>query len=85
MVHKKKVRKKKTLYINAKQTNLILDWNNFWEAAAVARKTFKQAYSNFVSKALSENSSTNPRRLFSYVKTKKYENIGVAPLRENGP
>ena len=41
------------LYIKAKRTDLTSDWNNFQEAAAVARKTCKQAYNNFVSKALS--------------------------------
>ena len=71
---KSKVRKKK-LYIKAKRTNSTSDWNNFREAANVARKTCKQAYSNFVSKAFSWNSSTKPRGFF-YVKTKRCENIG---------
>ena len=43
-----------------------------------------RASNNFVSKAFSRNSSTNPRWFFSNVKTKRCENIGVAPLRENG-
>ena len=81
---KSKVTKKKKLYIKAKRTNLRSDWNNFREAAAVARKTCKQVYNNFVSKTLSASSSENPRRFFSYVKTKRCENIGIAPLRENG-
>ena len=52
---KSKVRidKNMYLYIKAKRTDLTSDWNNFQEAAAVARKTCKQAYNNFVSKALS--------------------------------
>ena len=36
---KSKIRKKKKLYIKAKITNLASDWNNFREAAAIARKT----------------------------------------------
>ena len=81
---KSKVRKKKKLYIKAKGTNLTSDWNNFWEAAAVARKTCKQGYNNFASKALSGNSPTNPRWFFSHVKTKRCENIWLAPSCENG-
>ena len=50
-----------------KRTNIKSYWNNFQEAAAVARKTCKQAYNNFVFKAFSGNSSTNPRQFFSNV------------------
>ena len=50
---KSKVRIDKKLYIKAKRTDLTSDWNKFQQAAAVARKTCKQAYNNFVSKALS--------------------------------
>ena len=49
---KSKVRKKK-LYIKAKRTNSTSDWKNFREAANEARKTGKQTYNNFVSKAFS--------------------------------
>ena len=71
------------MYIKAKRTTLTSDWNNFQKVASVIRKTCKQAY-NLVSKALSGNSSTNPRQFFSYVKTKRCEDIGVVPLHENG-
>ena len=54
---KAKLEKKKK-YIKAKTTNLTSDWNNFRGAAAVARKTCKEAYNNFASKSLS-GSSTN--------------------------
>ena len=49
---KSKVRKKK-LYIKAKRTNSTSDWKNFREAPNEARKTGKQTYNNFVSKAFS--------------------------------
>ena len=71
------------MYIQAIRTVLTSDWNNFQEAAAVVRKTYKQAY-DFVSKVFLGNSSTNPRQFFSHVKTKSCENIVVAPLHENG-
>ena len=66
------------MYIKAKRTNLTSDWNNFQEAAE------EEAYNNFVCKAFSGNSSKNPSQFFSYVKTKRCENIGEAPLFENG-
>ena len=72
---KSKVRKKK-LYIKVKRANLTSDWNNFWEAAAAARKTCKEAYHNFVSKAFWGNSSTNLRWFFSYVKPKDVRMFG---------
>ena len=50
LVKAKLVRKKKKFHIKIKRTNLTSDWNNFQEAAAVARKTCKEAY-NLVSKA----------------------------------
>lgn len=64
------------------RTNSTTDWNNIWEAAAVARKTCREAY--FVSKAFSENSSTNPSQFIKYVnKTKNSGNIGVTSLYKN--
>lgn len=78
-----RVRKNEKFFIKIKRTNLKSDGNNFREAAAVARKICKEAYNNIVFKAFSGSSLTNPRRFFSYVKTKRCGNIGVVPLREN--
>ena len=59
LVKAKLSRKKKKMYIETNRTNLTSDWNNFQQAAAVARKTWKEA-NNFASKAFPGNSSTNP-------------------------
>ena len=82
LVKAKLSRKKKKMYIETNRTNLTSDWNNFQQATAVARKTWKEA-NNFVSKAFPGNSSTNPI-FFSYVKTKRCKNVGTALLCENG-
>ena len=50
---KTNLEKKKKLNIKPKRTDLTSDWNKFWAAAAPARKTCKEAYYNFVSKAFS--------------------------------
>ena len=60
------------------------DWNDFQQAVKLARKSCKGAYNNFVRKIIAPNSKQNPKRFFSYIKSKKNENVGVSPLLENG-
>ena len=67
-----KVRRNKKLYIKTKRTNLTSDCNNFQEAATVARKTCKEAYNNFVSKAFSGTQTPDD---FSHMLKPKYVRI----------
>ena len=67
-------RKQRAYYNRAKRTQSQNDWNIFKTLTKKSRKEFKRAYNNYIS---------NPKRIFSFIKSRKCENIGVSPLRDN--
>ena len=80
---KKHVRRKKRLYNKARKTGLDVDWFRFKDAAARSRKTCKKAYNNFISSSVASNNKSDSKRFFSFIKSKRNENVGISPLREN--
>ena len=80
---KKHVRRKKRLYNKARRTGLDVDWFRFKDAAARSRKTCKKAYNNFISSSVASNNKSDSKRFFSFIKSKRNENVGISPLREN--
>ena len=81
--YKKHVRRKKRLYNKARRTGLEVDWFRFKDAAARSRKTCKKAYNNFISSSVASNNKSDSKRFFSFIKSKRNENVGISPLREN--
>ena len=81
---KKLVRKKKKLYCKAKKSNQNADWQAFKDAVVKTRKACREAYNIFINNCLDKNNNSNSKRLFSYIKSKQIDNIGVAPLKDNG-
>jgi hypothetical protein len=45
------------------------------------QKTPRKAYSNYIHDIISPDQTGNPKRFWSFIKAKKQENSGVAPLR----
>ena len=78
------VQKKQRLFYKYKRTKEPWDWNKYREAAKKARNTCKSAYNNFVNKNFSSEHKTNPKKFFSYIKSKKQDNIRITSLRSNG-
>ena len=75
---KAKLKKEEVAYKGKESFNI-----NFREVAAIERKTCKEAYNNFVSKAVPGNSSTNLNG-FSHLLKPKDMSFGVVPLLEKG-
>ena len=44
-------------------------------------ETCKAAYNEYITNIISPDSTANPKRFYSFIKSKKNENQGVAPLR----
>ena len=55
----------------------------FEDAAARSRKKCKKAYNNFISSSVASNSKSDSKRFFSFIKSKRNENVGISPLRKN--
>ena len=81
---KQKIRQKKRAYNKAKKSGLKSDWETFSKKAAMARKSCKMASNEYVRKSISGDGKCNPKKFYSYIKNKKRDTFGVAPLRENG-
>ena len=78
----KLMRKKTKLYKYAKQNG---DWTKYKMIQKVCRKEFRDAENNYINstinKGLEEN---NSKPFWRYIKSKKNDNVGVAPLKEKG-
>ena len=77
-------RRKKRAFNRAKRTNRPEDWYKFKVLTTKSRKTCRAAYNNYVAKCVNPGVNSNPKKLFSFIKSRKCENDGVAPLRDKG-
>ena len=79
---KRKLKKKARLFNQAKKTG---NYSNFRFAQKECRRAFKKAESDYVNtKILDGLENNNIKPFWSYVKAKKQDNVGVAPILENG-
>ena len=76
------LKKKARLHKQAKKTG---NFSNFRFAQKQCRKAYKKAESDYVnSKILDGLQNNNTKPFWTYVKSKKRDNLGVAPILENG-
>ena len=64
------------------QAGLDVDWLRFKDGAARSRKTCKKAHNNFISSSVA-SSNKSDSKFFRFIKSKRNENVGISPLREN--
>ena len=76
-------RRKQRAYNRAKRTRSQNDWNIFKTLTKKSRKECKRAYNNYLRDCICQDFKNNPKRFFSFIKSRKCENIGVSPLRDN--
>ena len=72
---------RKCLYDKAKRTGNYADWCHYKQARNRVSALLEAAYRNYCSN-LFNDSSTSKKRFWSYIKTKRKDNIGVAPLKD---
>ena len=80
---KQYIRRKQRAYNRAKSTGLQSDWKSFKTLTNEPRKECKRAYNIYVSDCICPDLKNNPKIFFSFIKSKKCENIGVSPLRDS--
>ena len=59
------------------------DRERYRKLKAQAQRTSRQAYNNYVHDIINPEQTENPTRFWSFIKSKKQDNSGVAPLRGN--
>ena len=77
-------RKKKRFYQKAKKSGKVRDWNKFQKIKKETQSTCRRTYNYYISNMLSDDKTSNPKRFWSFIKGKRTESTGVAPLRKGG-
>ena len=78
---KQKTKLRKRLYDKANRTGNYTDWCDYKQARNEVNILLETAHRNYCSN-LFNDSSTSKKRFWSYIKVKRKDNIGVAPLKD---
>ena len=78
---KKMLRKKHRLFKQAKKTN---NWSNYKHYQRECKRTIRRAEWNYVNTIIEKGlQDKNTKPFWQYIKSRKQDNIGVAPLKDN--
>ncbi|CAG2245813.1 unnamed protein product [Mytilus edulis] len=76
------LKKKQNLYNQAKRTK---SWTNYRHFQKTCKREIRKAENNYINNAIIEGMNKNNTKPFwKYVKSRKQDNIGVAPLKKHG-
>ena len=79
------VRRKSRAFKKARRTNKARDWTRFKRLKKETQKTCRNAYNKFTYDIIhSDPGSKRNKRLGALIKSKRCDNIGVAPLKDQG-
>ncbi|XP_060583415.1 uncharacterized protein LOC132739673 [Ruditapes philippinarum] len=76
-------RQKKRWFKRARRSNTQHDWDRYITIKRQAQLTCRRAHDHHVASMLSEDHE-NPKVFWQYIKSRKKENFGVAPLKKDG-
>ena len=60
------------------------DWVQYKQLQKECQRESRKAYSSHVNDLVCEDQAGNPKKLYSFIKSKKCDASGVAPLSSNG-
>ena len=75
-------RRKASAFRKHRQTNKSRDWERYLSLKRTTRKTYREAYNNYLIKTLASDQNRN-KRLGALDKSKEHDHLGVAPLKES--
>ena len=76
------LKRKRRLYKKAKETN---NWTNYIFIQKTCRRSMRKAEWEYINNTITQGLQTNNSKPFwKYIKSRKQDNIGVAPLKKNG-
>ena len=78
---KQKMKLRKRLYDKAKRTGNYTDWCDYKQARNEVNILLETAHRNYCTNLFNDSSSSK-KRFWSYIKTKRKDNTGVAPLKD---
>ncbi|XP_072169454.1 uncharacterized protein [Diadema setosum] len=78
---KQLTRRKKRCFDRAKASNTPEDYTKYLAVKKQTRKACRDAYHKYVEDIVSPDSTTNPKRFWSFINSKRCDSSGVAPLK----
>jgi hypothetical protein len=79
---KRSLKRKHRLYRQAKKTN---NWSNYKYDQKECRQNIRRAEYQYINKNIMEGlQNNNSKPFWKYIKSKKQDSIGVAPLKDHG-
>lgn len=81
---KRLCRQKQRCYNKARQSGLREDWSNYKSINKRAQKACKEAYEAYVDSVVTTGPESNPKRFWSFIKARRTDHCGVAPLTQDG-
>ena len=77
-------RRKKGAFTKARNTNNKKDWDRYKNIHKQNKQGGRKAYNDYVRNMVSEDKGTCSKKLYSFIKSKKCDGSGVAPLKKDG-
>ena len=75
------INKKNKAGNKARKTKSQRDKDRYRKLKSLTQRTTREAYNDYVTNIISPEQTNNPKRFWSFIKSKKQDNSGVAPLR----
>ena len=76
VMYKRLSRRKKRAYNRAKRIHLKDDWGIFQALKKETMKQYARAYNKFLRDSICPNIRNNPKKFFSFIKSRKMEHVG---------
>ncbi|MCS5551394.1 MAG: reverse transcriptase family protein, partial [Gammaproteobacteria bacterium] len=80
---KKLAKRKKKAYNKARKSNTTSDWEKYKKLKALTQRTTRQAHNKYLYNIISPKLTGESKQFYSYIKSKKQDTSGVAPLRDD--
>ena len=81
---KRLCRRKQRYYNAARRSRSQSNWLRFKQFKKYAQQECKKAYNNYLSSIVSDANGHNPKRLWSFIRSKRVDNCGISALNFNG-
>ena len=65
----------------AERTKKKGEWAAYKKTKKESQRECRRAYSSYVNNLISDDQTGNPKKLYSFIKSKKFDASGVAPSR----
>lgn len=75
-------RLKQRAYNRAKRTQTQADWDYFKKITKVSRLTCMTAFNDYIRNCIAPDLKYNPKRFFTFIKSKKCEKTGISSLKD---